>query len=239
MVCHSDAVAWFCYSSSEACESMHAFYSGLQAPFAVKTSMCLYVLSCVWLFVTPWTVAHQAPLSMGFSRQEYWNGLPFPTPGDLPDPGVKPTFPAAPALQLDSLPLSHQASWTFIKLFGLNCFISLGENISFFSYLFLFPVVQLDVCSDELFSCISSFPFLSCFAWSDHSFLDGRGTELPSGTSLPSALSSKHDLCPHEYCNLKQRKHSFSKDSLGILPVHGPVPIWGRWCSDGKWQPSQ
>ena len=48
-------------------------------------------LSCVLLFVTPWTVAHQAPLSMGFSRQEYWSGLPCPPPEDPPDPGIKPT----------------------------------------------------------------------------------------------------------------------------------------------------
>ena len=53
-------------------------------------------------FATLWTVAHQAPPSMGFSRQEYWSGLPFPSPGDLPDPGIKPAFPA---LQADSLPL--------------------------------------------------------------------------------------------------------------------------------------
>ena len=44
--------------------------------------------------VTPWTVAHQAPLSMGFPRQEYWNGLPFPLPGNLPDPGIEPILPA-------------------------------------------------------------------------------------------------------------------------------------------------
>ena len=47
---------------------------------------------------TPWTVACQAPLSMGFPRQEYWSGLPFPSPGDLPDPGIKPTSPESPAL---------------------------------------------------------------------------------------------------------------------------------------------
>ena len=46
-------------------------------------------LRCVRLFVTPWTIAHQGPLSMGFSRQEYWSGLPFPPPGDLPNPGSK------------------------------------------------------------------------------------------------------------------------------------------------------
>ena len=53
------------------------------------------MLSHVRLFVTAWTVAHRAPLSMGFSRQDYWSGLPFPSPGDLPDPGIEPTSPLA------------------------------------------------------------------------------------------------------------------------------------------------
>ena len=52
--------------------------------------MVMCMLSHVWLFVTPWAVARQTPLSMGFSRQEYWSGLPFPSLGDLPDPEVKP-----------------------------------------------------------------------------------------------------------------------------------------------------
>ena len=62
----------------------------------VCTRCCVTVhsLSRVWLFVTPWTIARQAPLSMGFPRQEYWSGLPFFSPGDLPDPGVEPMFPA-------------------------------------------------------------------------------------------------------------------------------------------------
>ena len=55
-------------------------------------------LSCVRLCVMLWTVAHQAPLSVGFSRQEYWSGLPFPPPGDLLDPGIEPKFPASPEL---------------------------------------------------------------------------------------------------------------------------------------------
>ena len=55
-------------------------------------------LSRVQLFVTPWTVAHQAPLSKGFSRQEHWSGLPFPPPGDLPDPGAEPASLTSPAL---------------------------------------------------------------------------------------------------------------------------------------------
>ena len=57
-----------------------------------------YVLSHILFFVTPWTIAHQAPLSMGFPRQEYWSGLPFPPPGDLRDPGIEPTSLAFPAL---------------------------------------------------------------------------------------------------------------------------------------------
>ena len=58
----------------------------------------LSTLSRVQLFVTPWTVAHQAPLSTGFSRQEYWSGLPFPPPRDLPDLGIKPMSLRFPAL---------------------------------------------------------------------------------------------------------------------------------------------
>ena len=63
--------------------------------------MCVcYLLSCVQLFATPWIIAHWAPLSMGFPREEYWSGLPFPSPGHLPDPGIKPR---SPGLQADSL----------------------------------------------------------------------------------------------------------------------------------------
>ena len=59
---------------------------------------CCVVLSCVWLSVIPWTKASQAPLSMGFPRQEFWSRLPFPSPGDLPDPGIEPASLSSPAL---------------------------------------------------------------------------------------------------------------------------------------------
>ena len=69
-------------------------------------------LSHVWLFATPWTVAYPAPQSMEFSRQEYWSGLPFPFPGDLPDPGIEP---GSPSLQADALlsepPEAGQVVW--------------------------------------------------------------------------------------------------------------------------------
>ena len=74
--------------------------------------MLLSVLShfsCVWLFVSLWAVAHQAPLSMGFSREEYWNRLPCPPPGDLPDSGIKPISLMSPALAIEFFTTS--ATW--------------------------------------------------------------------------------------------------------------------------------
>ena len=66
--------------------------------------MKMKLLSRVRLFATPWTVAYQASPSMGFSRQEYWSGLPFPSPGDLPNPGIEPGSPALEADALNSEP---------------------------------------------------------------------------------------------------------------------------------------
>ena len=75
-------------------------------------------LGCVRLFATPWTAAHQAPLSMGFSRQEYWSGLPFPSPADLPHPGIELRSPALQTDALTSEPTEYESesevaqSWT-------------------------------------------------------------------------------------------------------------------------------
>ena len=68
--------------------------------FYPKVKRKVKSLSHVRLFVTPWTVAHQTSPSMGFSRQAYWSGLPFPSPGDLPNPGIEP---GSPALEADAL----------------------------------------------------------------------------------------------------------------------------------------
>ena len=73
----------------------------------VTLSLLVQSLSCVQRFATPRTVNCQAPLSMGFSRQEDWSEMPFPSPGGLPNTEIKSVFPA---LQADSLPLSHQGS---------------------------------------------------------------------------------------------------------------------------------
>ena len=67
--------------------------------------------------MTPWTVAHRAPLSIGFSRQEYWSGLPFPPPWDLPDPGIKPASPALAARFFTTeLPGNHLLSLENAKM---------------------------------------------------------------------------------------------------------------------------
>ena len=86
------------------CRSVHSLLIPFPSLSHFSTSLSAFslcvcqVTSAVSLFVSLWTVAHQAPQSMGFSRQEYWSGLPFPPPGDLPDPGIKPVSLVSPAL---------------------------------------------------------------------------------------------------------------------------------------------
>ena len=86
------------------------------------------LLSCVQLFETPWTIACQAPLSMGFPRQEHWSGLPFPSPGDFSDPGIEPR---SPALQADSLPFEppgNPCSWFILRPPCVMVFHSLRQG---------------------------------------------------------------------------------------------------------------
>ena len=77
-------------------------------------SSVLVAQSCP-TFCNPWTVAHQAPLTMGFSRQDYWSRLPFPPPGDLPNPGNKPRLPCLLHCRWILYPLSHQGNQTLLK----------------------------------------------------------------------------------------------------------------------------
>ena len=88
-------------------------------------------LSHVWLFAIPWTVAHQAPPSMGFSKQEYWSGLPYASPGDLPDPG---TEPGSPALQTDALPSEPPGKPSLIRYWFANIFSHLWVVFSLFFF---------------------------------------------------------------------------------------------------------
>ena len=111
----------------------------------------------VWLFVTPWTVARQAPLSMEFSRQEYWSGLPFSSPGDLPDPGTESMSPASPALAgkfFPGLPPGKPSQFGIKVMYRfplfLASFVESGHSCWFF-------------CSIQYFECV----LLSCLScWS-------------------------------------------------------------------------
>ena len=81
------SLRWMCHSTLVLSSSI---FCGPPSSLALNVKVKVKSLSRVRLFSTPWTVAYQAPPSVGLSRQEYWNGLPFPSPGDLPDPGIEP-----------------------------------------------------------------------------------------------------------------------------------------------------
>ena len=125
---HSGVLFWTRILFKELCDSFGSAVWGFESGEKRVRDKVLYIQTeCVYacmlsqfsrvrFYATPWTVALQAPLSMGFFRQEYWSGLPCPPPGDLPDPGTQPASPASPALQMDSLLQSHRGSpWTCTK----------------------------------------------------------------------------------------------------------------------------
>ena len=93
--------------------------------FSVVTCFFMLVLSHVWLFATPWTVAHQDPLSMEVSRQEYWNGLPFPLPGDLPNPGMESTSLESPVLtgRFFTTRTTWETPGGYLIQISLNCYL--------------------------------------------------------------------------------------------------------------------
>ena len=117
--------------------------------FLLFLGCMLICQSCVWLFATPWTVTLQVPLSMRFSRQEYWSGLSFPLAGDISDPGIKPTSPVTPALagRFFITKLPGKLCWVvwvpFIVLILTPFQISCLKIFFPFPYLFL---VMLLVC---------------------------------------------------------------------------------------------
>ena len=126
----------FYYTSSLFSTTVDIFCFSFLAHFGIKTTqgwnwlsifseVKVKSLSRVWLFVTPWTVVYQAPLSMGFSRQEYCSALPFPTPGHLPNPEIRPVSLASPALAGGFFTTSATCFTTFFSIrtpFSLKIF---------------------------------------------------------------------------------------------------------------------
>ena len=133
----------------------------------------VYLISRVRLFVTPWTVAQQVPLSMEFSRQEDWRGMPFPSPGDRPNPGIKPRYPA---LQADSLPLSLQGRslcpFTLLQMALFHSFLQLsGIPLYIYSHIYFIHssvnrhLVFIECASAECCFCILATMNIRIIVW--------------------------------------------------------------------------
>ena len=152
----------------------------------MNSNCCSFAQLCLTL-CDPWTVALQAPLSMEFPRQEYWNGLPFPPPMHLPNPGIKPMSPASSALQVDSLPLSHQGSTRFtVWPSNFTSTYLLVRNQSSSLFVLQSPSrVWLFAISWTPSTCQASLPLI--ISWS-----------LPKFMSITSMIPSSHLIlwCP-------------------------------------------
>ena len=105
--------AFFMAEQYSAVYTDHIFFIHSSVKEHLGCFCVLKSLSRVQLFATPWTVAYQAPPSMGFSRQEHWSGLPFLSPGDLPKPGIEP---GSPALQTDALPSEPPGKPVYVNM---------------------------------------------------------------------------------------------------------------------------
>ena len=157
----------------------------------------LSCFSCVWFFETLWTVVCQAPLSMGFSRHEYWSGLPFPPPGDLPNPGIEPESLMSPVLAAGFFTTS--ATWKAYNVITNR--YNLWEVIwlEFFSFLFVIwleflRVIKMSITLALLIQLLGIYwqekiqdkegPFCTCFPWL-------RMGKLP-GIYLPDGLLGSH-----------------------------------------------
>ena len=147
-------------------------------------------LSCVQLFVIPWTMACQAPLSMGFSRQEYWNGLPFPSPEELPNTGIEPWSPAS---QADSLPLSYRE-----VLSSLNR----TKHAYIFTYVHVYVCIQTYLCVFYIMLCficlsvhIYSNTHMHGYMWASQ-VVNGKEPTTNAGDVRDLGSTPRSKICP-------------------------------------------
>ena len=166
------------------------------------------MLSCVQLFVTPWTIAHQAPLSKGFSKQEYWSRLPFPPLEDLPHPGIKLTSPAAPSLACKFFTTEYLGSpclllWEAFKTKWtlLDCVKSQIWESTVYSFI---GVKWLDIIAYQWL-----------MSWTDHSAPDSQ-MFLVLALFHPSSFSYYPSFYPSFLC-LFSLSHSDCQNGLSQL----------------------
>ena len=132
------------------------------------------------LFATPWTVAGQAPLSMGSSRQEYWSGLPFPSPGDLPHPGIEPR---PPALQAESVPSEPSGKQAFQGCSSVSQFSRSVVSSSLHEVAKLLLVSSSCSSFPQSLPASGSFPMSQLFAWGGQSIgVSASESVLPINT---------------------------------------------------------
>ena len=161
---------WFLYRYFFSLASFGIFY--LSLIFCSLKMRC--VLSCfshVWLFATPWTIPHQSPLSMEFSRQEYWNRLPFPSPGDLPNPGMDLIFLMSPALvggffttstTWEALKMTCPGTIFFFFLSFISLVLNSGGRIVLLSK--RFPILHLFIPPPPL-KLLAATEFVRCYGF--------------------------------------------------------------------------
>ena len=165
-------------------------------------------------FATPWTVAHQAPLSMGFLRQEYWSGLPFPSPGDLPDPGIRPMSSALQADSSLSEPPEKPAVGKAKRGAGCTCFPNQRETF-------------LALKFNNFSALLTADPGKSCFILSPPpiliSSIPGLGRSPWEGKGYPlqySGLENSMDCIVHGI-----RKESNTAEWYSLQPKDSNQPL--------------
>ena len=185
--------------------------------------MYVHVLSCVQLCANPWTIAHQAPLSMGFSRQEYWSGLPFLSPGNLPEPGIKPRSPSLLHWQ-SLLPLHHLRSLKWAeepnRHFSKEDVQMTNSHRRWYSILLTIKEVETKTTMRYHFRPVS-WPLLKKKIWLDFFIQTGWNSWQSKGLS-------------RVFSNTTVQKHIGVSASTSVLQmnIQGWFPLgWTDWIS--------
>ena len=154
-------------------KSIHIASNGKVSFFFYGQACTLSCFSCVWLFATLWIVARQAPLSMGFSRQDYCSGLPFPSPGDLPNPGIEPTSLLSPALAGGFF--TTGATWEALFIAKWHCIVHVHPSIYLFTLSSLSVHLFIFICHLYLCPSVDGHRLLSYLGNCKHCFFEHWG----------------------------------------------------------------
>ena len=162
--------------------------------------MCVQLLSHVQFYATPWTVAYQASLSMGFPRQEYWSGLPLPSPEDIPTPGIEPTSLASPILAgifFTTVPPKKYFLLVLSKIDLLDMQKSWGQRVEDILFLnILFHDVRKVTRIQKVSSSSNHFAYLR---YRSHCQILGKREKVSSKATAPQTASNKISNLSHQW----------------------------------------